>query len=627
MKTKIKKHFSSKKKISKKNVSRKNSRKNKKTIMKGGGTEAIIYDGKNYNNFFGKRVFDEITGKISNKENQITEITLQNSEQINSPDKGQNIRDTVYTVYTQTNFLSELENSKTIKKFTINNIMNLDLTFIRKRVFDKYNGSLEEFVYTNNNIKDKDNKIVGSLTNQQNVNIINNFIKFSNITKVDISGNMLNSDSALAQVRHFSRILLHPRRGGAISFMEAENTKITHLNISNNNLSDTGAETIAEALEGNTTLVVLDISNNSVTDEGIKALAKALEGNSKLTTLNISNNNIGDDGAFLFSHLLNNKNCNITTLNISNNNIHDTGLMSIFDKLCNYEKESYIKLTTLDVSNNVFGIKAARVLKNLLENDTNQSTLLTLNISSSKINNMLALIFFEGLMTTEKLTTLDISNNEFGIEAAEDLADQLFWNSHLTKLDISKCCIDNKGIQNIVRILSNDLEHRYNFTNFKLKELYISEIYEIPEISEIREHHKNIIINNKTEISDIRKKITLNKETALKIGEMLKLNDNLEILDISNNDIGPEEASILANEWQKNENSAIKKFNISNNRIGDLGAYALAKAIPYLKNLTSLNISNNKIGDKGLRAISKALLLNKNITDVDMSGNSNAIFE
>ena len=108
---------------------------------------------------------------------------------------------------------------------------------------------------------------------------------------------------------------------------------------------------------------------------------------------------------------------------------------------------------------------------------------------------------------------------------------------------------------------------------------------------------------------------------------MLKLNDNLEILDISNNDIGPEEASILANEWQKNENSAIKKFNISNNRIGDLGAYALAKAIPYLKNLTSLNISNNKIGDKGLRAISKALLLNKNITDVDMSGNSNAIFE
>ena len=66
-------------------------------------------------------------------------------------------------------------------------------------------------------------------------------------------------------------------------------TSLTTLSLYNNNISDVGAMTLAEALRTNTTLTNLDLSFNIIHAKGAKALADALRTNTTLTALDVCN--------------------------------------------------------------------------------------------------------------------------------------------------------------------------------------------------------------------------------------------------------------------------------------------------------------------------------------------------
>jgi hypothetical protein len=72
------------------------------------------------------------------------------------------------------------------------------------------------------------------------------------------------------------------------------NTSITSLDLSGNNLDKDAAGCIAWLLSQNTPLQNLNLSNNCLGFEGAKVLFKALESNEKLKRFNISQNNIGE---------------------------------------------------------------------------------------------------------------------------------------------------------------------------------------------------------------------------------------------------------------------------------------------------------------------------------------------
>eukprot|EP00879_Flechtneria_rotunda_P030216 GHRR01032821.1.p1 GENE.GHRR01032821.1~~GHRR01032821.1.p1 ORF type:complete len:187 (+),score=54.45 GHRR01032821.1:829-1389(+) len=64
---------------------------------------------------------------------------------------------------------------------------------------------------------------------------------------------------------------------------------LEELNLSHNDIGDTGATAVAQALQSNTRLVRLDVSNTGMTEKGLIALAATLaEHNSPLSSLNIS---------------------------------------------------------------------------------------------------------------------------------------------------------------------------------------------------------------------------------------------------------------------------------------------------------------------------------------------------
>ena len=77
--------------------------------------------------------------------------------------------------------------------------------------------------------------------------------------------------------------------------------RLTHLNLSYNNIDDNGAYRLGSFLSRNTTLTHLNLSHNSIDDGGARHLSRALSRNTALTHLNLSGNNIGYSGAVSLS--------------------------------------------------------------------------------------------------------------------------------------------------------------------------------------------------------------------------------------------------------------------------------------------------------------------------------------
>ena len=81
---------------------------------------------------------------------------------------------------------------------------------------------------------------------------------------------------------------------------------------------------------------------------------------------------------------------------------------------------------------------------------------------------------------------------------------------------------------------------------------------------------------------------------------------------LENNEIGDEQAIILANALKKNR--TVTELNLFKNQIGDTGAIALAEALEVNRTLSSLNLASNKIRVAGAIALAKALAA-KNFTE------------
>ena len=106
---------------------------------------------------------------------------------------------------------------------------------------------------------------------------------------------------------------------------------LTHLDLRNNEISDTEAIQLAQTLlDKNSTLTCLDLSDNNIGAEeeasssiscSVTALAEALQLNRTLTHLGLSNNQISDTEAIQLAQTLLDKNKSLTYLDLSRNNI------------------------------------------------------------------------------------------------------------------------------------------------------------------------------------------------------------------------------------------------------------------------------------------------------------------
>jgi Leucine Rich repeat len=75
------------------------------------------------------------------------------------------------------------------------------------------------------------------------------------------------------------------------------NSSLTLLSLGTNDIRDTGAFAVAEALKVNSSLTCLSLENNCIHDEGAFEIADALKENLSLTSLHLHCNVIGCNGA------------------------------------------------------------------------------------------------------------------------------------------------------------------------------------------------------------------------------------------------------------------------------------------------------------------------------------------
>ncbi|XP_053540458.1 NLR family CARD domain-containing protein 3 isoform X1 [Ictalurus punctatus] len=113
------------------------------------------------------------------------------------------------------------------------------------------------------------------------------------------------------------------------SVLRSNSSRLRELNLSDNNLQDSGVKLLSAGLENpHCTLETLRMWNCSITDKGCAALASALRSNSSshLRELDLKGNNPGESGVKLLSDLLKDPHCNLETLHINYNKLTRTGV-------------------------------------------------------------------------------------------------------------------------------------------------------------------------------------------------------------------------------------------------------------------------------------------------------------
>ena len=282
------------------------------------------------------------------------------------------------------------------------------------------------------------------------------------VSTLDLSFNCLTSHSATV-----------------ISNIIQEGTLVT-LDLSCNDLGESGAAKILQALKINITLKTLFLSFNDIGVNGAKSLVNILCYNHTLKLLIISGNKIMDDGAIAISECFkisgsnNAKLTSVKSLGLSANclTLHSkTAIGTIIQEGA---------LESLDLSYNRLGESGAYEICKALQTNL---TLKQLFLCNNDIGVKGALSIAVALCHNHTLEDLDISNNKILDDGAIAIAECLKTNRTLTFLDVSHNNITKIGTIELIEVL------RFNpvFTTLKID-------YKCDEI--LKPYSEQLLYNN-----------------------------------------------------------------------------------------------------------------------------------
>ncbi|KAM6973301.1 protein phosphatase 1 regulatory subunit 37 [Aplochiton taeniatus] len=101
-------------------------------------------------------------------------------------------------------------------------------------------------------------------------------------------------------------------------------------------------------------------------------------------------------------------------------------------------------------------------------------------------------------------------------------------------------------------------------------------------------------------------------QDSMQLGDLLKYNHTLQVLDLSNNsiaDLGVEELC----EGLRVQTSGLRALLLNDNHITHHGLLHLAKALPVLRRLERLELAENRLENRGLQALREALMMNRSL--------------
>ncbi|WP_341755608.1 hypothetical protein [Candidatus Tisiphia endosymbiont of Ptychoptera albimana] len=209
-------------------------------------------------------------------------------------------------------------------------------------------------------------------------------------------------------------------------------------------------------------------------------------------------------------------------------------------------------------------------------------------------------------ITTNSITTVDLSYEKIEDVEAKDLAEALKINHSITTLNLYGQIGDIK-----VKDLAETLKINQSITTLYLKNTNM-EGTEIKELSEALKVNQSITTLNFyfSQIGD---------DGMKELAEALKVNQAITTLKLEHNQIGDVGTKYLSETLKINHSITI--LYLRDNPIGDVGAKYLAETLKINHSITNLDLAANKIGAAGTEELAETLKINQAITTLALYNN------
>jgi hypothetical protein len=203
---------------------------------------------------------------------------------------------------------------------------------------------------------------------------------------------------------------------GAVALADAlmANTSVAILYLWDNKIGASGAVALADALKTNASVTTIYLGNNKFGAAGAVALADALKTNTALSDVNLEKNGVGDSGAAALADALK-TNTSVKTLVLRSNTIRDTGAVALADAL-----KTNGSLSTINLGYNDFGDSGALALADVF---TTNTTIASINLASNNIGDSGAVALADALKTNTTVTAIDLDFNKIGADGKRALAE------------------------------------------------------------------------------------------------------------------------------------------------------------------------------------------------------------
>uniref|UniRef100_A0A672HNS4 NACHT domain-containing protein n=1 Tax=Salarias fasciatus TaxID=181472 RepID=A0A672HNS4_SALFA len=390
---------------------------------------------------------------------------------------------------------------------------------------------------------------------------------------------------------------LSERSSGALSsVLSSQSSSLTHLDLSTNDLQDSGVKRLSLGLESpHCKLEALRLSGCGLSERSCGALSSVLSSqSSSLTHLDLSNNDLQDSGVEHLSLGLESPHCKLEALSLSGCLVSEEGCASLVSAV--RSKSSHLR--ELDLSYNHPGDSGVKELSAAVEDP--HCSLETLRLSSCGLSER-SCGALSSLLSSQSssLTHLDLSNNDLQDSGVKRLSLGLESpHCKLEALSLSGCLVSEEGCASLVSAVRSK--------SSKLKELDLS--YNHPGDSGVKELSA-AVEDPHCSLETLRlSSCGLSERSCGALSSVLSSqSSSLTHLDLSNNDLQDSGVKRLSLGLES-PHCKLEALSLSGCLVSEEGCASLVSAVrSESSHLRELDLSYNHPGDSGVKELSAAV--------------------